>query len=436
MKTTYKLLHPELTAILAMFEAKQNPRELWEGVCRRVGADVLTIEGAKTNDPHDFLAEPLKTAIAAPESAIPDIREGWTSASNAEADSLCPGRHLAQKGLPDEPKGEWAETGTRIHKALAGEISPSTLTLEERETFDACREIERAVSRQFFQMDLEYPPSKVMRHERLWVGQNPKHSGEADVIYRAGTRALILDYKVLSGDVAASSRNLQLRDLACLAYANIPLLTEIGTAIVQPMVTHKPDICLYTKEDLDRASTELVQRISASNDPKSARVAGEAQCKWCKARKVCLEFNRWQGAQLPAEQSVFQVAMANWTPEQRSLAASIIPIATKRLDEIKDYLKGLLVADPAAIPGWHLKDGATRTEIVDAQKCFDRFAEKGGKLPAFLSFITVRKGKLEEGMHEITGAKGKALKAEMTALLDGITETKQNAPSLEKVGEA
>ncbi len=128
--------------------------------------------------------------------------------------------------------------------------------------------------------------------------------------------------------------------------------------------------------------------------------------------------------------------MLMWTPEQRALAAYILPIATKRLNEIKEHLKGLLAADPSAIPGWHLKDGNSPTVIVDAQQCFDRFAALGGKLPSFLSCIEVRKGKLEEAVHEVTASKGKALKGTIATLLDGITETKQNQPSLEKVGGA
>jgi hypothetical protein len=415
-----------------MFEAKQNPRELWESVCRRVGADVLTIEDAKSGDPHDFVAEPLKPAKVGELATLPqgDVRAGWTSASNALADSLCPGRHIAQRGIPEPVKGDDAMTGTRIHASLATETLPATLTLEERETFDACREIEKKVVSQFF----GDAALKVFRHERLWVGEAIKHSGEPDVVFRSGTKALILDYKVLNGDVAESSRNLQLRDLACLVYANVPLLDTVGTAIIQPMVTWSPEVCVYQKADLERAAGEMAQRIVASNNPQSKRVAGEKQCQWCKAKSVCAEFNRWQGALIPVDEpALFKVAMQQWTPAQRALAASVLPIAGKRLEEIKDFLKGLLAADASAIPGWHLADGNKREVIVDSQGVFDRFATLGGTLPQFLACIQVQKGKLEEAVNEATGAKGKALKAAMGTLLAGLTESKQNAPSLERV---
>jgi len=444
MKQPYKLTHDELTAIMAAFESKVDPSPLWQGVCKRLGVRMDTVEDAKTGDPHDFLAEPVKSA--APVAAEPsgDVRGGWTSASNAEADMLCPGRHLAQRGIPEEARGEWAETGTRIHAALAVETTDAaaSLALDERETFDACREIEKDVVGQFFDAGQPEPVRKVVkRHERLWVGDRVKHSGEADVIYRAGTKALILDYKVLSGDVAASPRNMQLRDLACLVYANVPLLDSIGTAIVQPLVTRKPEICLYTKEDLERASAELVQRIIVSNKAGSPRVAGETQCKFCKARTGCAEYNRWVGTQLPVvvepvqQALLFQVAMAQWTPEQRALAASIIPVATKRLDEIKDFLKGLLAADAAAIPGWGLSKGRVTTPVTNPQLAFDRFAALGGKLPDFLECIDVVKGRFEERVAKVTDQKGKALKATMAGIYEGIVEEKRSAPSLERVGD-
>lgn len=305
--------------------------------------------------------------------------------------------------------------------------------------FDSCREIEKKVVGAFFgDSPLDY---RVFRHERLWLPNSGKpgfiaHSGEPDVVFRAGTKALVADYKVLTGDVADASSNMQLRDLAVLVAGSYAPLDQVATVIIQPLVTHSPEVALYTLPDLERAFAELVARVKASNDPKSPRVAGEVQCKFCRARSTCPEFNRWQGSILPVvvepvqQALLFTVAMTNWNPEQRALAASILPIATKRLEEIKEFLKSLLAADPGAIPGYGLKDGATRTTIVDAQACFDRFATLGGKLPDFLKTITVQKGKLEEAVNEVCDIKGKALKSKMAELLEGITETKQNEPSL------
>ena len=438
MKQKYHLEPAELTAILKLFETQQNPSPIWQSVCKRLGCRMDTIEDAKSGNPHEFLAEPNTPAPSS------DVRRGHTSASNAEADLRCPGRHMAQAGIPEPVKGEDALTGTRIHAALAGEDNslPASLSVSERESFDACREIEKKLVDSFFG-----PATSrmvVQRHRRYWGkfesnGLQYEHSGEADVVWRAGDKALILDFKVLAGDVADSPRNMQLRDLACLVYGNVPLLEGVATAIVQPMVTHSPEVCLYSVADLKQAETEMVARVILSNTQGSPRVAGELQCKFCKAKTVCKEFNEWQGKMVPVitEDStvLFSVAMANWTPEQRALAASILPIATKRLDEIKEYLKGLLAADPSAIPGWGLSDGRVSKPVVNPQVCFDRFAALGGKLPDFLECIDVVKGRLEEKVSKVTDSKGKALKTQLTALYEGITEEKRSQPSLERVGE-
>ena len=365
------------------------------------------------------------------------------------ADSLCPGRHLAQRGLPDV-KGEWAESGSRIHADLADcpregiQILPS-LKLEEREMFDSCREIEKKKVAEFF--GAEHPPMKVIRERpdgstRLW-GKFPQnggtfleHSAQLDVVFRAGTRALICEYKTLIGDVPESSRNLQLRDQAVLFRGNTPLIEEIGTVVIQPLVTHDPEICLYTRPDIDRAERDMWARIAQSNDPSSLRVSGEEQCKWCLAKSRCVGHNRWAGSMLPiTNQDLFTVAMADWSPAQRALAAAALSPARKMLDQIAEFLKAGCEADPAFIPGWTLKPGNKCETITNPQTCFERFIALGGTSKKFMEIIIVTKGKLREIVSDLTGARGKALDSAIATLTEGIVEVKQDAPSLKKVEE-
>jgi hypothetical protein len=372
-----------------------------------------------------------------------DIRRGATSASNAEADSKCPGRHLAQKGIPDKA-GEYAETGNRIDAALT-KSDPAGLKLEEAETYDACREIEAKLLAQYFGEDSS--KAKVWRKERYWTrykynasGVVLEHSGEADVFYRYKSKALVLDYKSLFGDVPESPANMQLRDLATLIWGHFITLDQLAVAIIQPRVTHSPVPCLYDKASIERSAVEMFARVVASNDPKSLRVAGEVQCKWCKAKSGCPEYQKANGAVIPVvidppgrQDELWKVAMANWTPEQRSIAASILSPAAARLDEIKQYLKDGLAKDPAFIPGWGLSPGAKKETIIDPQACFDRFAAIGGTLDKFMATVSVGKSRLREAVHEVTAARGKALDGAMKTLTEGITESKQNSPSLEKV---
>lgn len=448
MKRQYRLTDIEFEELQGLYRGKQIGGDIdpklaatrWRAIAADRGFDLASLQAAPDGDPLNFMAEPVEVPVT------DDVRRGATSASNAQADLLCPGRHLAQKGLPEPDRGEDAAMGTRIHAALAdsGNVPlMQSLSVGERDMFDSCKEIEKKVAASFFG---ETPQQfRVFRHERLWLPNSGKlgfvaHSGEPDAVWRAGTKALVVDYKVLTGDVADASSNQQLRDLAVLVMGQYAPLDEVATVIIQPLVTHSPEVCVYKTDDLIRAFQEMVARVKASNDPKSPRVAGEVQCKFCKAKSVCAEFARWTGTQLPVvvepvqQALLFQVAMANWTPEQRALACTILPIATKRLEEIKWFLKPLAAA--GEIPGWTVGEGATRETIINPQAVFDRFAALGGKLDQFFPAVKIQKGELAEAVAEVTSLKGKGLKAEMTKLLDGLTESKQAAGALEKVEAA
>lgn len=375
-----------------------------------------------------------------------DIRKGWTSASNSTADNLCPGRHKAQAGIP-EKKSDDAASGHAIHEALkTGDASK--LTVAQTETHDACKAIEQKVVASVFG---DNAPVVVFREQRYWckisvTTGNPaapeyflQHSGQADVVYRSGTRALVIDYKTLPGDVEDSPKNLQLRDLACLVRGKFVTVDSVATAIIQPLVTHKPEVCLYDLDDLRRAEMAMFERVGASNATNAHRKAGELQCKFCLAKTKCSEYIAWAGQMIPAgtvepvvKELVFQTAMDSWTPNQRAIAAGLLGPAGKALDEIKEFLKEGLARDPQFIPGWELTEGTRRDTITDPQACFDRFAGLGGKLEDFMKCVSVGKTKLKEGINAVVGHKGKQLDVTLGKVMEGITETSMTAPSLRK----
>ena len=371
------------------------------------------------------------------------IRRGWTSASNAAADALCQGRHLAQAGLSDS-KGEWASKGTAIHEALKLNDA-SKLSLDERETFTACQSIEAKLVAAVFG---EKQVVVSFREQRYWCKLAApgvdvlEHSGQADVVYRSGTRALVLDYKTLQGDVADSPKNLQLRDLACLVKGHFVVVNEVATAIIQPLVTHSPDVCMYGEDDLKRAESEMFARVAASNVPNAPRSASEVACKFCLAKTRCPVYSAWIGGMIPTGNSepllkevVFQTAMELWTPSQRALVAGLLSPAAKALDDIKDFLKSGIARDAQFVPGWTVSDGTKREVINDPQACFDRFSALGGKLPDFMGCVTVGKTKLKKAVNQVTGSIGRKLDGELGKLIEGIIDVSQTAGSLEKVSE-
>lgn len=360
------------------------------------------------------------------------------------ADSFCPGRHLAQKGMPDSPSAA-SESGQKIHAALAagsqlqgGRPTLDALNVEEREVYDACETIRCKVVEQYFG-NFAGKPYREFREQRLWAkfkfnGVEYEHSGQYDFAARCETKALILDYKTLAGEVAESSHNLQLRDLACLLAGNMVPTEEVAVAIVQPFVTHKPELCVYNRADLTRATKAMFDRVVTSNDPKSRRIAGEVQCKFCKARSKCVEYQKWAGQITPpAMLGILSVPMQSWTPEQCATAANALGPCQKFLDELKDLLKSRLEADPLSVPGWTLKPGFVRESITNPAEVFKRFVGLGGNVEQFMPVITVTKAKLKEAAHELTGARGKQLDAAMETLTNGCVQGTQTAPSLKRV---
>jgi len=368
--------------------------------------------------------------------------KGGTSASNAAADRLCPGRHQAQKGLP-EIQSDAAASGTKIHAALAQTNRAEgtndivlTLTSDERDMFDACREVEKSTIAQIWNGEPDQN-NRVWREERYWCrvpneGGHYLHSGQADMVMRRKNTVLILDYKTGAGDVAESPRNEQLRDLAVMVGRSL-VVEDVVVAIVQPLETWTPELCRYDKAALEQAEKEMWERVRASNAPNAPRVAGEVQCKFCRAKMTCPQNLAWRSALVPEPDSPLKVFPQDWTPAQRSMVAANIPVLRKMLDDYEDFLKQLLKSDPESVPGFHLKEGQERSTINDPQELFNRFTALGGQIEQYMAAVKITKGEFEEQVRAVTKLKGKHLKTKIEELLHGITTTSQNQPSLSKI---
>ncbi len=374
-------------------------------------------------------------------------RGQWTSASSASRDANCPGAHQAQRGIPEPPQSDEASSGTRIHLALkesGNREVMNSLTIQERSIFDSCREIEKRLVLDWF--GPEPPPMRVYREERLWIkflfgGKVYEHSGEPDVVYMAGAKALILDYKTGTGDVEDASSNLQLRDLACLfrgdQMAKKSIIVECATAIVQPLATSTPVLCSYKEPDLDKAAREMMERVVASWNPKSPRIAGDAQCKWCRAKGVCKEYQVWASATLPTFKDIMVLSPANWTPEQRTIFMDRYTIAKDWLEDTKRFLEGAATTDLGYVPGYEMRDGQIKMPITDLPELINRIVAHGGTAAELLTEAgSIAKGDLEVYYKSLIKSRVKGNVAQNKAfedLMTGITTAKPNKPTLKKL---
>lgn len=362
-----------------------------------------------------------------------DERQGFTSASNAEADFLCPGRHHAQRNLPDTTT-EDAAIGNRVHAVLAGEeIYTHQLSADEQDLVEKCQAIESEIVPKIFG-DIDGSKIKIVREQRLWSDFGGfKHSGKPDAVYIFGKVGLVIDYKTGRNEVAESTRNLQLCDLAVLAAIEYAL-DEVHVAIIQPWATMTPEVCRYSKKDLNIALAEMEARIVASNAANAPRIPGEKQCQYCKAKAFCPEAR--ETALTPPmrntpEVTTAEAIAATLTSETLSQFLDRASFAEKVIDACRDEAKRRLT-EGEQVPGYRLKDGAVRESITNAQECFNRCASKGVKVEDFMQTVTIAKGKLKDALKAATGEKGKALDATLAEVLTGITEEKQASPGLVK----
>jgi CRISPR/Cas system-associated exonuclease Cas4 (RecB family) len=338
---------------------------------------------------------------------------------------LCPGSWLAEQGQPSETS-EDAETGNRIHAALAGEIVTPPLTDNEERVREACNIQGEAL------MDEVVGDNKATREQRIW-SLDERWSGKPDVValsqVHLDRHALVIDYKTGRGDVTDATGNMQLRALAVLV-ADQFWADRVTVAIVQPLAG-PVSTCTYDSAALDVARAEITAIIDSIHKPDAPRIPSAKACKYCRAKGVCPE------AQKLAMDTPLMVSRngreLSISPERIAEFMEQVPAIEAVVEAVKAKAKRMLEADPAAIPGWTLKPGGETETIVDPTTVFNRAAAAGVSSEAFMGCVKVTKTPLKEAIRGATGLKGRALDARMDEILAGCVETKPKAPSLAKI---
>ena len=355
-----------------------------------------------------------------------DERKNLPSASSMERYQLCLGSFAAEQGQPDQPSSD-AESGNRIHAALAGETVNPPLTDDEERTAESCKIQAEALIHNTVE-----DGGVILRETRIWhIGEG--WSGKPDVVALSacGKRALVIDYKTGRGEVADATSNMQLRALAVLV-ADEYWADEVTVAIVQPLAG-PVSTCTYDSAALDIAREEIARIIEGIHKPDAQRIPSAKACKYCRAKSVCPEAQKLAtDAPLMVSRNGRELSI---TPERMAEFLEQIPAIEAVVEAVQAKAKRMLEADPASVPGWTLKPGAVRESITDPAQVFGRFLALGGTQEQFMPAITVAKTKLRDAVKAVTSEKGKALDARMDAVLDGCTEAKPTAPSLVRVKE-
>lgn len=356
-----------------------------------------------------------------------DPRRFWTSASNAQADELCPGRYRAQLAIEDDTSAA-AQFGQQIHDAFAGEVVD--LTVSQTRIWEIAEEIcAEAVQRVFGECE-----PKVLKEKRLWttIGNKYEHSGQCDRIYLHDHRAIIADLKSLRGEVALAPENLQLRDEATLLFLHDRKITHISVFICQPLVSRVPIICLYTRADHFLKMFEaLASRVYDSHDPKAKRVPGSPQCDFCRARGTCAPAIKWSRT-LPLQRAPsLELAVDRLKPEQLLEIWNKSSTIESILKEVERRLTLLTPLQLQSL-GLRMNDGHMRQKINNPNELFRRLGKLGVKSEEFTRLCKVGIGDVSDLVRKKTGLLSKRLDQKVDDILSGITDSKRTKPSLEK----
>ena len=276
---------------------------------------------------------------------------------------------------------------------------------------------------------------RTLIENRLWFHDEngaPLFSGKYDRLAIRGNVGLLWDYKTARGEVVRADGNMQLRALAVLVKERFPELKAIYVAIIQPWASPSVSVCLYEETQLYHAKIEILDAVyRAVNSNNLPRIPGERQCKYCRGLSVCPEA---KAVVKRVADRMVGVLNCDFSPIQRSQFLEVCQLAKKVIAAEEEKAKDLLMIAPDSIPGWRLKPGAVKSTITDVPKIYERIKVIGLDAPeSFAAIVSVTKKDLKGLLKYLTRMKGKALDDEYDALVEGCTEEKQNAPSLERI---
>jgi hypothetical protein len=122
-------------------------------------------------------------------------------------------------------------------------------------------------------------------------------SGTPDLVHYYEKDWLVIDRKFGYNVVTRAELNLQLRVYAVITAGK----GEGFVAIVQPRAPYDERITIanYNQEDIEDARKQILAILTESENPDAPLVAGEDQCRYCKAKLMCPAFR--EAMMMPVE---------------------------------------------------------------------------------------------------------------------------------------
>lgn len=263
-------------------------------------------------------------------------------------------------------------------------------------------------------------------------------SGQVDLLWENDTSSVgvIIDYKTGRDETTEAVGNMQLRTLAVLV-ASLFDFERIHVAIIQPHASPQISTCTYTAEDLETAEREIRANVEAAMTPGAQRVAGEKQCKHCRAKRLCPEYFRYNTTLDKLLPTIKDQSIKALSPQRLGEWLDMARLFEQRIAEIRENLdmeaRGRLEAGEEVL-GWKLKPGNTVEKITDIRRVWENLVvyEPSTEFHKFIRVCTITKSRLQDLLKETLDLRGNELETAIETVTEGATETTQNKPSLVK----
>jgi CRISPR/Cas system-associated exonuclease Cas4 (RecB family) len=316
---------------------------------------------------------------------------------------------------------EAARQGTRIHEAMHTE-DLEKLNSEECEMAADLRQQE-------LELLSEWKRDSTVqerREERLYLRRDghlfPIFTGQPDLVFVQGNRALIIDRKFGRRQVSTPSENWQLRTYAVLLSQSEPQLEEITVTIQSPYFQYQP--VTYTREELGQLYQSVLVVLQSLADPGDP-VPGD-HCQFCPARLIC------PAARNEAENAALAKVVELPLGEEAARLLAQIKRARSLFLEVEAFYKRILEETPGAIPGWMLAPGDVRRSIENAGAVYEKVKDLL-PLDEFLSACSVSVPQLEKAWAKKSGVPVTRVREPFKKFLGEFLLEKRNAPSLSRV---